>query len=461
MRDPTRRAPSIRRRLLSFLIPALLLLVGSAAVLSYVLALDAATSAYDRSLLDPALDMAENVRLGANGPQLDMLAQAQEALLFDHEDTLVFQIRNGAGDLIAGVPDLAPPPVLEPGERAFFDATHGGKPLRVAAVRAPTGFTVQVGETLNKRSRLVREILAAEFLPTALIALASLALAWTVVAHGIAPLARLRSQILARSPNDLRPLDERHAPIEIAPAIEALNHLLSELRDSNAVQQRFLANAAHQLRTPLAALQMHLELLFARALPEDVRHEIESMHAATTRAARLANQLLVLAKAEASSDQARPKSSVNLRTLADAAVHEWVPRAIAREIDLGFDLADASVWGDAVLLTEALNNLIDNALRYTPRGGSATVRCGVRSYDAFLSVEDSGPGIPQWAHERVFERFFRVQGTEGDGAGLGLAIVREVADQHAARVTVGNVAGSGTCVALVFSVVTPDVSRRI
>src|SRR5689334_9933021 len=147
--------------------------------------------------------MAQNVRLGANGPQLDRLAQEQEALLYDHEDTLVFQIRDAAGDLIAGTPDLAPSPPLEQGERAFFDSTYAGKPLRIAAVRAETGFTVQVGETLNKRRRLVREILAAEIVPTVLIALASLALAWTVVVHGIAPLAWVRSQILARSPHDL------------------------------------------------------------------------------------------------------------------------------------------------------------------------------------------------------------------------------------------------------------------
>jgi two-component system, OmpR family, sensor histidine kinase TctE len=459
--DRSRRPQSIRRRLLSFLIPALLLLVGCAAVLSYVLALHAATTAYDRSLLDPALGMAQNVRLGANGSQLEMLAQEQEALLYDHEDTLVFQIRDAAGNVIAGIPDLPPAPPLEPGQRAFFfDATYNGKPLRIAAVRAATGSTVQVGETLNKRRRLVREILAAEFLPTVLIALASLALAWTVVTHGIAPLGRVRSQILARSPHDLRPIDDRHAPLEIAPAIEAFNHLLSQLRDSNAVQQRFLTNAAHQLRTPLAALQMHLELLLRRELPGEVRHEIESMHGATTRATRLANQLLILAKAEASGEQARPKSLVSLRMLVDAAVHEWVPRAIAREIDLGFDLADASVWGDAVLLTESLNNLIDNALRYTPPGGSATVRCGIRSTESYFSVEDSGPGIPVWAHERVFERFFRIQGTLGEGAGLGLAIVREVAEQHAARAVIENPAGSGTRVTVVFPAVAPEVSRR-
>jgi two-component system sensor histidine kinase TctE len=454
------RPQSIRRRLLSFLIPALLLLVICAAVLSYVLALHTATTAHDRSLLDPALDMAENVRLGANGPQLDMLAQEQEALLYDHEDTLVFQIRDGAGDLIAGAPDLAPSPPLQLGERAFFDATYAGKPLRVAAIRADTGFTVQVGETLNKRRRLVREILAAEIVPTVLIALAALALAWTVVAHGIAPLARVRSEILARSPHDLRPLDLRQTPIEVAPAVEAFNHLLSELRESNAVQQRFLTNAAHQLRTPLAALQMHLELMYARELPEDVRQEIESMHGATTRATRLANQLLALAKAESFTEQARPKTVLNIRSLADAAVHEWVPRAIARDIDLGFDLSDASVLGDAVLLTEALNNLIDNALRYTPRGGSATVRCGVLSSRPCLSVEDSGPGIPSWAHERVFERFFRMPGTVGEGAGLGLAIVAEVAEQHDARVEIDNPGTSGTRVTLVFPIATSAQMSR-
>jgi two-component system sensor histidine kinase TctE len=453
-------APSIRRRLLSFLIPVLLALVGCAAALSYVLALHTATSAYDRSLLDPALDIAENVRLGANGPQLDMLAQEQEALLYDHEDTLVFQIRDPSGNVIAGVPDLPPVAAMEPGEPRFFDGTHDGKPLRIAAVRATSGVVVQVGETLNKRRRLVREILTAEFLPTLLIALASLALAWTVVAHGIAPLARMRTEILARSPHDLHPLDQRSAPAEIAPAVDAFNHLLSQLRAAHAVQQRFLSNAAHQLRTPLAALQLNLELLLRRDLTAEVRHEIEAMHDATARVTRLANQLLILAKAEAPADPTRSKNAVNLRTLAAAAVQEWVPRAIVRDVDLGFDLDDAWVAGDAVLLTEALNNLIDNALRYTPAGGTATVRCGVRSAEPYLSVEDSGPGIPESARERVFERFFRLPGTPGEGAGLGLAIVRDVAEQHGARVAIESLSSSGTRVTLAFAAVIGDASPR-
>ena len=451
MAEAAPATPSIRRRLLLFLIPALLLLAGSAAVLSYVLALQTAASAYDRSLLDPALVMSENIRLGADGAKLDMLAQEQEALLYDHEDTLHFQIRDNADKVIAGVPDLPPVAGLATDGRRFFDGTHDGTPIRIAALRTPTGFTVQVGETLQKRARLVREILAAEFLPTLLIALASLALVWTVVAHGLSPLARVRAEILARSPDDLRPLNAQSAPSEILPAITAFNHLLSELRESNAIQQRFLANAAHQLRTPLAALQMHLELLLQTDLAAPVRSEVEAMHDATARATRLANQLLTLAKAEASADRAHPKAPSNLREIAGAAVQQWVPRAIARDNDQGFDHDDAWVNGDALLLAEAMNNLIDNAIRYTPGGGSATVRCGTVDAAPYFSVEDSGGGIPSWARERVFERFFRVPGTPGHGAGLGLAIVQEVAEQHAARVEIDDVPGAGTRVSVKFA----------
>ena len=284
------RRSSIRARLLVFLIPSLLLLVVCAAAVTYGVALSVATSAYDRSLLDPALDMAQNVRLDADGPRLALLAQAQEALLYDHEDTLVFQIRAPNGLIIAGVDDLSAPSSLEPGERAFFDGIYRGQPVRIAAVRSDGGLYVQVGETLNKRRRLIWEILAAELVPTILIALAALGIAWAVIAHGIAPLARVRAELLGRTPYDLHPLDESRAPLEIAPAVEAFNRLLAQLRESIATQQRFVANAAHQLRTPLAGLQMHLELLLRRDLAADVQDEVETMHTATLHASHLAKQ---------------------------------------------------------------------------------------------------------------------------------------------------------------------------
>ncbi len=407
---------SIRRRLLLFLIPSLLLLVVSASALTYFVALHVATSAYDRSLLDPALDMAANVRMDADGPRLALLKQAQEALLYDHEDTLVFQIRAPGGAVVAGDEDLNLPPNLQPGERSFFDSRYRGAPVRVAAVRSDNGLYVQVAETLHKRNRLIWEILAAGLLPALLIATATFAVAWTGVARGLAPLASVRTQLLGRSPHDLHPLDEHTAPTEIAPAIEALNRLLGQLRESNEMQQRFLANAAHQLRTPLAGLQMHLELLLRSDLNAAVRDEISGMHVATVRASHLANQLLALAKAEASADDSTCTA---------------------------FVLEHAHVAGDAALLGELLDNLLDNALRYTPRGGAVTVRCGTELGQPYLSVEDTGPGIPEAAHGRVFERFYRIQGTPGDGAGLGLAIVNEVAQRHQATLQLASRDGSG------------------
>ena len=192
-----------------------------------------------------------------------------------------------------------------------------------------------------------------------------------------------------------------------------------------------------------------------------MRSEIEAMHGATARVTRLANQLLVLAKAEAPTDPARPKNSVNLRTLAAAAVQEWVPRSIVREVGLGFDLADAWVAGDAVLLTEALNNLIDNALRYTPPSGTATVRCGVRSTEPYFSVQDSGPGIPEWAHQRVFRAFLsRLQGTPGEGAGARARDrARRCGSTRGARGD-QSLSGSGTRVTLTFAAVASDALPR-
>jgi two-component system sensor histidine kinase TctE len=452
MPDARPGARSIRRRLLFFLIPSLLFLVLCGGVLTYGVALSVATSAYDRSLLDPALDMAENIRIGADGPHLDLLMQAQEALMFDHVDSMVFQIRGVDGRVIAGTDELAPAPALRDGERRFFDGVYRGEPVRIAALRTDSGFSVQVGETLSKRQRLIWEILAAGLVPTLLIAFAAVGLAWTGVKHGVAPLARIRGELLGRGPNDLRPLTETGAPAEIAPAVKAFNKLLGRMREASAVQQRFLANAAHQLRTPLAGLQMHLELLLRRDLTPDVRDEIEGMHVATTRASHLATQLLALARAEAGGASGLDVQYFDLRQIADAAAQEWVPRAIARNIDLGFVLENAIVSGNPLLLSELLNNLVDNALRYTPSGGTVTVRSGMDDGGhPYLSVEDSGVGIPEDSRRKVFERFYRIEGTPGDGSGLGLAIVKEVADRHSGFLTVQSGATSGTRIAVTFA----------
>jgi two-component system sensor histidine kinase TctE len=246
----------------------------------------------------------------------------------------------------------------------------------------------------------------------------------------------LRRELLARTPSDLRPLTEASSPIEIAPVIIAFNLLLGHLRDANTMQKRFLTNAAHQLRTPLAGLQMHLELLFRRELPTDVRTELERMHGATLRATRLATQLLALANAESAPQRGRERRVIDLLTVASATARYWAPRAFELKIDLGFSLEHALILGDSLLLAELVDNLIDNALRYTPAGGRVTVATGCDRDRPHLSVEDTGPGIAPAERNKVFERFYRITGTPGEGSGLGLAIVREVAEGHGATVDI-------------------------
>jgi len=451
MSDSPPKPASIRRRLLIFLISSLLLMVSGAAIVTYWVAQQSTNDAYDRSLLDPAFDIADNVRVDASGAHVDLPQKALEALVYDQVDKVIYQVRSPSNAIIDGVSDLPAPPTFNSEPHMFFDTVYRGERMRIAALRTPAGIVVQVGETLHKRNRLVGEILFAELIPTLLIALGSIALAWLGIARGLIPLEHLRSELLNRAPSDLRPLKSTAAPIEIAPVVDAFNRLLNHLREAKTMQQRFLANAAHQLRTPLAGLQMHLELLLRRDLPVDVRPELERMHSATIRASRLANQLLALAKAESAPDINREFEIIDLRTIADAAARDWAAKAIAQGIDLGFSLERAAILGDPLMLPELVDNLIDNALRYTPTGGSVTVNTGCDRGIPYLSVEDTGPGIPANERSNVLERFYRVAGTPGQGSGLGLAIVQEVVDRHGGTLEINDRSDSrGTCVRVSF-----------
>jgi two-component system, OmpR family, sensor histidine kinase TctE len=436
MSDTAAKPFSIRRQLLLFLISSAVLMVSAAAAVTYFVALRATNNAYDRSLLDPAFDIADNVRLDVSGAHVDLPQKALEALVYDQVDKVIFQVRSREDAIVDGVLDLPPPPDVKSGQHLFFNAVYHGEKIRVAALRSTAGFVVQIGETLHKRNRLIGEILVSELISSVLIALGSIALAWFGVTRGLRPFEQLRVELVERAPTDLRPLTEAGTPVEIAPVMRAFNRLLGHLRDANTMQQRFLASAAHQLRTPLAGLQMHLELLSRRELPPDVRSEIDRMHSATVRASRLANQLLALAKAESVPDQHRVHEIIDLRTVASAAAQDWAPRAFAHKIDLGFMLENAIILGDSLLLPEMVNNLIDNALRYTPAGGRVTVTTGCEGDVPFLSVVDTGPGIAPSERDKVLERFYRVAGTPGEGSGLGLAIVREVVDRHGAELKI-------------------------
>jgi two-component system sensor histidine kinase TctE len=307
---------------------------------------------------------------------------------------------------------------------------------------------VLVAETMVKRTRAMRDIVFQSLFPELLIALATLVIVWFGVKRGLQPLARLSEEIKARSAGDLRPIDAAGAPEEARPLVGALNGLLGEMSSANRMQQRFLADAAHQLRTPLAGLQTHTELALAQPMPDECRAQLEQVHRATIRTARLANQLLALARAEPGARSA--SAELDLKNIAGGEADAWVRQAVSRDIDLGFELESARIDGDAFLLREALSNLVHNALEYSPRGGRVTVRTGRRNGHAFLEVEDDGPGIPPAERGRVPERFYRMPGTPGTGSGLGLAIVREIAAGHGANLAILDSPAGGCRVGITF-----------
>lgn len=433
-----RAAGSIQARLLKVLMVSLLGLLILSGGVTWFVAYRVANDAYDHALLDPVMDIVQNVRQGVDGPMLSLSAREQEALLFDGSDRVFFQVRGPDGKWFAGgARDLpAPPEAFVPRVPLFYSANVGDAAVRIAAMLTDSRFEVYVAETTNKRDRLVWEIILTGLVPSLLVVVVAVGLVWFGVSHGLAPLRRLKSELSQRSPNDLYAVDESHAPAEVRPAIIALNRLFQRIRETSESQRRFLADAAHQLRTPLAGLQMQLELELRESKSESLRATLAKMRDAVLRTGKVTNRLLALARAEQVMPQGQHFAPVDLCALAERVGAQWIGPAIDRNIDLGFELAAASVDGDEALLAEMLDNLIDNALRYTRPGGSVTVRCGADAAGAFFGVEDNGVGIAPAERGKVFERFYRGAGAGGDGSGLGLAIVKEGAERHGASVAI-------------------------
>jgi len=440
-------ARSLRAHLLRLLLPPIAALLAVGAVVAYYPSMEPATEAYNLALVDIGIALGSHVRVVDSGYAFDLPPAVEQVLRTDRYDTIYYRILSPGGVDIAGEPELPQPEGAGP-----YDALFKGQKVHVVSVSSPCGpatCTVLVAETTVKRSRLTREIMLSSLLPQLLLAVATLVIVWFGVKRGLGPLESLSEEIKQRSPRDLRPIDASAAPEETRPLLVALNGLLEQVAQASRNQQRFLANAAHQLRTPLAGLQAHTELALAQPLPGAVRAQLDQVHQATIRTARLANQLLALARAEPGA-RGDP-SSVNLKSVVEAEADAWVHQALARDVDLGFELEAAPVLGDAFLLREALANLVHNAIEYSNRGGHVTVRTGARNNHAFVEVEDDGPGIPSAERARVLERFYRVPGTSGTGSGLGLAIVREIAAGHGAGIELSEGAGARGCrVAITF-----------
>jgi two-component system, OmpR family, sensor histidine kinase TctE len=294
---------------------------------------------------------------------------------------------------------------------------------------------IQVAETRNEREALVSRIIRGVLLPQfGLIPLIAI-LSYLGLSRGLRPLRRLREKILGRKQGDLSALDTGQAPEEVRPLLFSLNEMMHRLEGNLQAQQRFIADAAHQLRTPLTGLKMQADLAQNEADTVRLQKSIRLIAESAERAAHLTKQLLTLARTEASHDKVHRVEAVDLRSLSRAVTIEWAERAMAKGIDLAFDSGDWPHMSEGVplLLRELLSNLIDNAIKYTPANGRVTVR--LRSAEFFLlEVEDSGPGIPVTERSKVFERFYRVLGNVESGSGLGLPIVQEIADRHRAKV---------------------------
>lgn len=442
---------SIRSLLLGWLISPLVFLLLAGAATAHLIALDAADTAYDRALHNSALALANQVRIESETVHVNLPPDAQRVLLTDKYDHNYFKVSDPRGKLIVGDRGLPPPPEDHDQEQLItFDGQFQGQPIRVAAVYLPTengSVLVEVAETLNKRSNMAREILLGMVIPEVLLAAVALALVWLGVTRGLRPLERLRDEIARRSPQSLSAVPEAEAPKEVRPVVHALNHLLDHLRQTMDFQKRFIANAAHQLRTPLAGLQSQAELALQQPGPPELHFTLEQLHTAAVRASHLTNQLLVLARAEPGSHLEETLRPFNLAEEIRTVAEGWVNQSIRKEIDLGFELEDATVVGEPLLIRELLANLLDNALRYTPAGTQITVRTFLRDDRAVLQVEDNGPGIPEAEQSKVFERFYRVGESTEEGCGLGLAIVKEIAQAHGAEAELKTPAGGRGTVA--------------
>jgi len=457
-------ATTLRRQLIAWLAGPLLILWSVSTVIDYDIAKRFVNLAYDRALLDAALDVGRQVKVINDRLYVDLPEAALQILQTRDSGQLFYLVTGPDQEFVSGEPDLPRPPEEAPEATAdrvqYYDDEYNGLVIRAVALRVPVqpgsgrgAVLIQVAERVTARDEFARQIILRMVLPQAiLILLAGLAV-WYGVGRGLAPLSTLRREIESRSHRDLSALSDEQAPQEVRPLINAMNDLLARLGTAISAQQRFIADAAHQLRTPLAGLKTQTELALRQSQLGQVDETLRQLRTAAEHSARLVNQLLSLARAEPGAKLGQAVERLDLALLARDATTEWVPRALARHIDLGYDGEEGSAWieGDAFLVRDMLGNLLDNAIRYTQQGGQVTVRVTAGTNAVVLSVEDNGPGIPEQERERVFERFYRVLDTGTEGCGLGLAIVREIALSHRAEVTLAAGAGGrGTLARVAF-----------
>ena len=426
MKHEPKPAPSLRARLTGALLLAVLAFAALQAAVTYRTARAETEALFDAQMQRIALSLSGSLGAGAlsdDAPAADTPAARE----------MIIQIWRADGVMLYRSPQgrLLPPQTVI----GFSDTVAGGEPYRIYALRTATQV-VQVAQQTEARGRMAGQLALRAVLPVALLAPVLMLIVWWVVGRAIGPIERVRRQVAARRPDDLAPLPTAGLPAEVRPLVGEMNGLLTRLSDAWDALTHFTADAAHELRSPLAALRLQAQSL--QRAPDDATRAIatERLLAGIDRATRLVEQLLALARQEGAGEGAE-LGSLDLTALARNALADAEPEAARHAIALTLDAPTAHVVlrADEAALAVLLRNLLGNALRHTPPGGQ--VRVGVREEASVidLTVEDSGPGIAPDERARVLDRFYRVPGTPGHGSGLGLAIVRAIAERHGAALT--------------------------
>ena len=460
MAQKARGQTSLFGEIVDWMLAPLLIIWPISIAADYFLSYSVAGTAFDQQLKDRVVAVSHQIAFEDESLTVNLPPAAIAILGADELDEVLFQVRGLHDEIVAGEEKLGTvefTPEMEPQTVYFRNETLDGRDMRIAYSFAqvsglPGAVLIQVAETGEKRAQLasgiVGKVLAWQFVIVPL----GLFLVWLGLSRGIEPLNRIGQSMRNRRPQDLSPIDRNEAPEEAWPLIDSINDLMARLKQSLKVQQRFIADAAHQLKTPLAGLRTQADLALRGSEMRDIQYTMKQIAASADRAARLVNQLLLLARTESDQNSLPPFEPIDVDALVREATQDWVPVALEHHIDLGYEAAGgvARVTGNGLLLRELINNLIDNAIRYTPAGGRVTARVAAGER-VILEIEDDGIGIEQDERERVFERFYRVLGTGAEGSGLGLAIVREIVELHAANVLLlPNPAGQGTLARVVF-----------
>jgi two-component system, OmpR family, sensor histidine kinase TctE len=445
---------SISRQLILWLAIPLMLLALCGALVHYFNNVVPGVISSDRRLKEAANALMAHVLINDGQVTLDTNTGGSGRPSLPPPDWIRYALRDTQGRLLAGDPQLPIVPMNSETSQLFAMSQVDHRSVRSLTTRFDTRAGVIIITLADLRT-------ASE--PTARYGFMStllwdfvqlditLVLVWVGIQLGLRPVKRLRNEIAERSPLDLRPIVESSVPREIAPVVVTLNRLFTMLRTAVQSQQQFIANTAHQLRTPITGMQAQLDVLIGEPAAQPIRDRLLTLQEGARQLAHSANQLLSLARADPAANIAAKNQPVDLKTIVSEVIAKFFDRALRANIDLGVDAAPVSIHANPSLLDDLLSNLVDNALKYTPAAGSVTASAGLQNGKPFLAVEDTGPGIPETERQRVRQRFYRMPNSPGHGSGLGLAIVDEIAHLYGASVSIeGGAKGVGTRVIVLF-----------